>query len=70
MDSSLSVQIKDFPGDGEEFTKVSRAVTQAKITYIDNSVEFGKSCDYHGIIELQHLIDPREMALLKEPYEE
>ena len=25
---------------------------------------------YHGIIEPQHLIDPRQMALLKEPYEE
>ena len=22
---------------------------------------------YHGIFELQHLIDPRQMALLKEP---
>ena len=25
---------------------------------------------YHGTIELQHLIDPRVMALLKEPYED
>ena len=25
---------------------------------------------YHGIIELQHLIDPRRMALLKEPHAE
>ena len=25
---------------------------------------------YHGIIEFQHFIDPRQMTLLKEPYEE
>ena len=30
MDSILSVQNKDFTGDGKEFTKVPRAVTQAK----------------------------------------
>ena len=37
----------------------------------DNSVQFGKSCeDYHGIIELLHLMDPRQTALPKEQYEE
>ena len=47
MDSILSVQNKDFTGDGKEFTKVVKI--------------------YHGITEPQHLIDPRQMVLLKEP---
>ena len=33
----------------------------------DNSLEFGKIVKiYHGIIEPQHLIDPRQMVLLRE----
>ena len=62
MDSILSVQNEDFSGDGKEFTTVPRAVTQAKsylcrqlIHWIlENLVKI-----YHGVIELQHLIDPR-----------
>ena len=42
-----------------------------QVIYTQNALEFGKSFeDHHGIIELQHLIDPRQTALLKEQYEE
>ena len=38
-----------------------------KVVYADNSLEFGKHVKiYHGITALQHLIDPKQMALLKE----
>ena len=67
MDSILSVQNKDFTRDGKEFTKVPRAVAKTKVIYTDNSLEFGKSCEDLSwkIIELRHLIDPRQMALLE-----
>ena len=46
MDSFLFVQTKNFSGDGQEFTKVSRAVwKKPKVIYMDNSLEFGKSCE-------------------------
>ena len=45
MDPILSVQNKDFAGDGKEFTKVPRAVTKAHF-FADNSLEFGKSCEH------------------------
>ena len=36
---------KDFTGDGKEFAKVSRAVTQAtSFFFLTNSLEFRKSC--------------------------
>ena len=68
----LSVQNKDFTRDGKEFTKVPRATTRFT-SYLygqfsgiwKNLVKF-----YRGIIELQHLIDLRQMASLKDPYEE
>ena len=51
--------------------KILEPSHKPKVIYTDNSLEFGLSCeDLHGTIELQHLIDPRQMALLKEPYEE
>ena len=64
MGSSLSVQIKDFSGDGEEFTKVPRAVVQA------TSYLYRQFIGAWQILEFQNLVDPRQMALLKEPYDE
>ena len=67
---SYPCQNKDFTGDGKEFTKVPRAFTKAK-SYLHgqlihwslaNLVKF-----HHGIIELQRLIDQRQMALQNEP---
>ena len=49
------------------------AVTQVRSVFItDNSLEFGNIMwrSYHGIIELQHFIDPKQMALLKMPWDE
>ena len=38
--------VENFSGDGKEFTKVSRAVTEAQNhLYTDNSLEFGKACE-------------------------
>ena len=45
MDSILSVQNKDFTGDGKEFVKVLGAVTRAKSFFSDTSLEVGKSCE-------------------------
>ena len=43
-----------------------------KVVYSDNSLDFGKSCEEinRGIIVLQHPIDPRRMAQMKERHEE
>ena len=42
-----------------------------KVNYTDNSLEFGESCEeYHGIIELPHLIDQKQMGLQTELYDE
>ena len=72
MDSILSVQNKDFTKDREEFTKVSRAVRKNRKSFtltvqwnLANLVNI-----YHGIIELQHAIDPRRTRLPKERYAE
>ena len=70
MDSILSVQNKNFTRDGKEFTKVPPAVAKTESYFfgqlihwtLENLVKI-----YHGILEPQHLIDPRQMALLKEP---
>ena len=66
------VQNSDFTGDGKEFTKVSRAVAKTQKLFtltihcnLENLVKI-----YRGITALQHLVDPRQMALLKEPFEE
>ena len=40
--STLSVQNKDFTGDGEKFLEPSH---KPKVIYTDNPVEFGKSCE-------------------------
>ena len=56
-------------GDGKELTKVSRAVTQAK-SYLNRQFVVNHVKIYHGVIELRHLIDPKQMVLLKELYEE
>ena len=50
--------------DGKVCVKVLGAVTQAKSYFSDGIWQI--LC-HHGIIEPQHLIDPRRMALLKEP---
>ena len=71
MDSILSVQNKNFSGDGKELKKVSRASEKPKSFTptihwtLPNHVKI-----YHGITELRHLIDLRRMVLLKERYEE
>ena len=44
MDFIISVQNKDFTGDGKELTKVSRVVGKAKShIYLQFPIEFGKS---------------------------
>ena len=72
MVSILLVKNKDVTGDGKEFTEVLRAVAKTKshkkLTIhwsLDNLVKI-----YYGTIEPQHFIHPRQMALLKEPYDE
>ena len=72
MDSILSVQNKDFTGDGKEFTKIPQTVAKKQQLFMrtvhwnmENLVKI-----YHGIIEPQQLTDPRLMASLKEPFEE
>ena len=46
MDTTLSVQIKNFSGDGKEFIKVPRADGKVKCHFFkDMSSEFGKSCE-------------------------
>ena len=45
MDSILSVQNKNFSGDGKEFTKFVEPSEKPKVVYTDNSLEFGKSCE-------------------------
>ena len=65
MNSSiLSVQNKNFSPDGNDFKKVSRASEKPKVVQIisilsdlANPVKI-----YHGIIVLQHTIDPRRVA--------
>ena len=42
-----------------------------KNIYTEHPLEFAKPVKiFPGIIELRHLIDPRQMVLLKEPYDE
>ena len=71
MDSVLSVYNNNFSGDGKELTKVSRTVRKNKLFIrtinwnLENLVKI-----YHGIIEIQRLVDPKRTALLKELYEE
>ena len=71
MDSILSVQKTDFTRDGKEFTKVPRVVTNVKSYLYGQFSGIWKNLVkiYHGIIEIQHLIDQRQVASLKEPYE-
>ena len=72
MDSTLSVQNKNFSGDGEEFKKVSRAVGKKRksftLTIHWNLANPVKIC--HGIVGLLHLIDLRRLVLLKERHKE
>ena len=72
MDSILSVQNKDFARDGKECTKVPRAVAKKQKLFIRtihwNLVNLVKI--YHGIIELQLLVDPRQTASMKEPFDD
>ena len=72
MDTIVSVQDKDFTRDGRECTKVPRAVAkkhkwsiQTIHWNLENLVKM-----FHGIIQRQHLIDPKRMASLKEPFDE
>ena len=71
MDSILSVQDKDFTGDGTEFTKVSRAARKAESHFTLAIIGIWQMLVkiYHGIIEPQHLVDPRQMVSLKEWYD-
>ena len=72
QDSILSVQNKDFTEETEKSVrKFLEPSHKPNVIYTDNSLEFANLVKiYDGIIDLQHLIDPRHMALLKEPYEE
>ena len=41
------------------------------VIYTDNPLEFGKHVKIsHGITALRHFIDPRQMASLKEPFDD
>ena len=69
---SYPCKTKTSQGDGKEFTKVSGAVSEGQKSYtltshwnLANLVKI-----YHGIIVLQHSVDPRRTALRKEQYEE
>ena len=64
-DNLEDVQNKDFTGNGKEFTKVSRARQKSRKSFtltmqwdLANLVNI-----YHGIIALQHAIDPRRMGI-------
>ena len=73
QDSILSVQNKDFTEETEKSLRkfLDPSHKPQVIFFSDNSLEFANLVKiYDGIIDLQHLIDPRHMALLKEPYEE
>ena len=45
MDSILSVQNKNFSGDGNEFEKFLEPNRKPKVIYTDSSLEFGKVCE-------------------------
>ena len=71
MDPVVSVQNKNFAGNTRNLQKFLEPDRNRKVIYTDNSLEFGKACeDLPGITALQHLIDSRQMASLKEPFEE
>ena len=67
MDSILSVQNKNFSGDGQEFTKVSRSIGKADSHLYRQFIGIWQNLvkTYRGII-----IDPRRMVLLRERYAE
>ena len=67
MDSILSVQNNNFPGDGKEFTKVSRAVRIAESHSHWQLIEIWHLLwrFYHEIVVHQHFIGPRRMVLLR-----
>ena len=69
MDSIVSVQNKDVTTDGKEFTKVLELSKKHKLYKQTTRLNLGKYVKiYHGITLLQHLVDPKRMALLKEPW--
>ena len=72
MDSIVSVQNKIFSGDDEKFVTMLGAVAQTKSYIHRQFIGIWKNLVkiYHGITELQHLIDPRQMASLMERYVE
>ena len=45
MDSILSVQTKNFSGDGKSLRKFLEPSEKPNVIYIDNALEFGKSCE-------------------------
>ena len=72
MDTILSVQNRNFAGDGVKFSKVSWTVTEAKSNLYEHvigiwQIQWRK---YHGIIEHLHLIDQKQMRLQNELYDE
>ena len=72
MDTVLSVQNENFSGDGREtcnsFSSCQKSRQSFTLTTPWSLAEPVKT--YHGTIELQHLIDPRRMVLLKQWYAE
>ena len=70
--SMQSVSGQNFTGDGEEFTKVLVAVTEAK-SYLYGQVHLNLANlvkSYHGIIERPRLIAQKQKELQKELYVE
>ena len=72
MDSVLSVWNKIFTWDGKKVRQNSWSrCANRKLSSQTTRWNLGKRVKvYHGITALQHFIDPRQMASLKEPFDE
>ena len=64
MDSILSVQKKTLQETEKVYVAKTKSYLYEQLIHwtLENLVKI-----YHGILEPQNLIDPRQMALLKEP---
>ena len=67
MDQSYPCKTKTSQETERSLRKFLEPSEKPKVIYTDNSLEFGNLVNiYHGIIEPQHLIDLRHLALLSE----
>ena len=72
MDSILSVQNRNFSGDGKESTKILRAVgkSQESLTLTSRWNWANPLKTYHESIVHERLIDPRRKVLRRDHYAE